>query len=243
MTGLQTKAWLFLNKFRFNHQRAQEYELESARKWYREKFENVYRDLQNPNDERVYLGEWFDNDNDLLAFHMWIDDKPCMEIGSGPSGNIIYWKYAGKRYIIDPLIDHYKQISLELYGKTWFTNMALIAHDAETFEEPLEGYITGAIVCRNTLDHCKNPLLVLENISRYARPGCYLLLWTDLYHIGGHDEGHRDITRNPGKFARAIEKMGFDIEYICPPHPGGRPTINYGCRARKREVANVPRSL
>ena len=73
---------------------------------------------------------------------------------------------------------------------------------------------------------------VLENIARYAAPGCYLLLWTDLYHPGGHDEGHRDITRDPAKFTRKLCELGFTIEYATP-KKDGRNTIHYGCRARK----------
>jgi SAM-dependent methyltransferase len=231
---LATKLWLFLNKFRFNHNKAQEYELESARQWIGEKFMAAYADWQDPkSDHSRFFMEWFADKAEYEKFAEWVKGKNCLEIGSGPSGNSIYLKQAAFRFIIDPLIYKYQDAQQACFGKTWYTNdMILIDTEAETHFIALDQVINGCIICRNTLDHCANPMKVLENISLYAAPGCYLLLWTDLYHIGGHDEGHHDITRDARSFRREIERLGFEIEYVSPAKED-RNTINFGCRARK----------
>ncbi len=95
----------------------------------------------------------------------------------------------------------------------------------------LENQIDGVIVCRNTLDHGEYPYKVLDNIGKYAKRGCYLLLWTDLYHTGGHDAGHRNITNDRDAFRDYIVKLGFRI--IRGFAKTGRDTINYGCTAIK----------
>ena len=228
-----TRIWMFLNKFRFSHEKAQRYELDSARNWISEKFPGVYMDWKNPSsDHSRFFMEWFDNKADWIKFVNFITNKNCLEIGSGPSGNIIYLGSAKSRSIIDPLIYDYRATQLDMFGKTWFTSdIALYPGIAEYKVSTLEGTIDGCIICRNTLDHCAEPMRVLENISKYALPGSYLLLWTDLYHIWGHDEGHHDVTRRREDFVRTINRLGFQIEHSFVKL--GRGTVNFGCRARK----------
>jgi SAM-dependent methyltransferase len=222
---------MFLNKFRFDHKTAQEYELRSHRSWIQRNFERVYFG-RSADTSSKWLREWFPDEDSFDYFQRQTAGKTCLEIGSGPSGNLIYFWWAARRIIIDPLVVEYRDISLKFYGKTWFDGIELIPINAETLQTSLIGNVNGAIICRNTLDHCANPMQVLENIAAYTAPGCYLLLWTDLHHIGGHDEGHRDITSNPAAFTRKLLDLGFEIEYITP-QKLGRNTIHYGCRARK----------
>ena len=123
----------------------------------------------------------------------------------------------------------------ELYKRTWYNDdLELYAHPAEDLISELVGAIDGAIMCRNTLDHCADPMRVLENIAAYAKPGCYLLLWTDLWHLHGHDEGHRNITTDKEGFKKSIRDLGFEILYSFDGVRQDGSTIEYGCRARKR---------
>ena len=229
---LCTRLWMFLNKFRFNHEVAQEYELRSQRDWIERNFVSVNAHIA-PRNAYQWLSEWFPDEYSFKHFQQQTGGKTCLEVGSGPSGNIIYFWWAARRIIIDPLVCHYQQIQIKRFGKSWFKGIDLIPSNAEVLNDDLIGAVNGAIICRNTLDHCADPMKVLENITAYARPGCYLLLWTDLHHIGGHDEGHQDITRDKAKFISQLKKMGWDIEYTTPDKPG-RNTIHYGCRARRR---------
>jgi SAM-dependent methyltransferase len=222
---------MFLNKFRFSHEIAQAYELRSQRDWIERNFERVYYG-RTKDSAYQWLREWFPDVYSFDSFLRSTAGKTCLEIGSGPSGNIIYFWWAARRIIIDPLVTQYQQIQLTRFGKSWFDRMDLIPCNAEVLNADLIGAVNGAIICRNTLDHCADPMLVLENIAKYAAPGCYLLLWTDLYHPGGHDEGHQDITRDPAAFTRKLTDLGFVIEYVTQKKPG-RKTIHYGCRARK----------
>lgn len=223
------------NSDQFNHEKAQDYELRHAIQWTKENVSRLYPEIIDKEKQKsVVSEEWFDHEKDWKTFVDWIDGKACLEVGSGPAGAIIRWWWAKKRIIIDPLIAKYKKLSIDIYGKTWFTeDMELHAINAEVFLPNIESCIDGAIVCRNALDHCEDPKQVLVNISKYAQPGAYLLLWTDLFHIKGHDEGHTDITSNVREFARFLEDLGFDIEFESTPF-SERETINFGCRARKR---------
>ena len=128
-------------------------------------------------------------------------------------------------------------MSLRLFGKTWYTDdIELHPLPGEHLIDELNCQIDGAIICRNVLDHCDKPMKVLENIAAYAKPGCYLLLWTDLWHLRGHDEGHSNITLDRNAFEQHISSLGFEILYSF--EDGQRHTINYGCHARKRVAVN-----
>ncbi len=53
------------------------------------------------------------------------------------------------------------------------------------------------------LNRRKVPLAVLEDaIAEYAAPGCFLPLWTDLWDLQGHDEGHHDLFSNAQRLPR-----------------------------------------
>jgi hypothetical protein len=180
------------------------------------------------------LPEFFQGKEALWqAFVQHVIDKNCLEIGSGPCGFANYWHFIHKWHVIDPLANEYKQMMMKLFGKTWWWHWIQVhAQGAEKQLPELVGRINGVIVCRNTLDHVDDPLEVMNNIARYAAPGCKLLLWSDLYHLNGHDEVHRNVCRSRNLFKAIINNRGFVIEYETPMFRNGE-TMEYGCVAHK----------
>ncbi len=219
----------FKDYTKFDHIKAQTYEINYAEKWLDNNFERVYLDVSDKKKQkRVVSDEFFKNNYLWNKFVKYIENKTCLEIGSGPAGALIRWYWTKKRIIIDPLASEYKRLSLEKFGKSLFTeDMILHAQNAETYIPYLLNKIDGAIVCRNVLDHCKNPIKVIENISKYAKSGCYLLLWSDIYHKKGHNEGHTNITKSKSKFENFVKRNSFKIRYKFS--LGKRDTINFGC--------------
>jgi hypothetical protein len=233
-----SKLLSFFNKStqnQFDHKKAQAYELSASKKWLKRNFLVLYPEVMDKTKQKsVISDEWFSNQSDWQTFIDWTEGKTGLEIGSGPMGTIVRWWWIKQRIIMDPLIAEYKKLQFDLFGKTCFSeDIELLAINAEDFKEDLESCVDGVIICRNTLDHCKNPMKILINISKYAKPGAYLLLWTDIYHIKGHDQGHTNITSDIEEFVRNIEDLGFNIEYKTPVK-SDRDTIHYGCRARKK---------
>jgi len=230
---------------RFAWSAAQQYEQQHSERWIQENFETLFARIEAARRAReiscgsLLVSEFFSNDDGRwLEFARNVQDKTCLEVGAGPCGELAHWWWLKHRFVIDPLAAEYKRVSLQLFQRTWYTDdMRLYSQPAERVIDELRGAIDGAIVCRNTLDHCDNPFLVLSNIAAYAKPGCQLLLWTDLWHPSGHDAGHRNIIREKKAFEQQLNALGFDILYSFEDRE--RPTINYGCRAKKRIIPNL----
>ena len=97
----------------------------------------------------------------------------------------------------------------------------------------LIGQIDGCIICQNALDHCEDPLAILSNLGQYAKAGCYLLFWSDIWHIAPPDEGHRNITRSQDVMDSLFSGLGFEIVRRGLPIRSDNSTIEYGIVARK----------
>jgi hypothetical protein len=223
----------------FDHARAQEYEMEHTLRWVRENADWVWplvdeasagkRDVHD-----ILLNEFFGgNRENWEVFAKHLDGRALLDIGSGPVPMPALWQWPKKRVVIDPLADGYHAAVMKMFGRSWWDGISRHSSAAETFHKDLDGQIDGAIVCRNCLDHCAEPYLILSNIASYAAPGCALLLWSDLYHIEGHDDGHTDITRDQAGFRRLVENLGFEIVRETPEQEG-RGTIQFGCFAVKK---------
>ena len=91
----------------------------------------------------------------------------------------------------------------------------------------------GSLICRNCLDHCEDPFAVLFNISEYAAPGCYLLLWSDIWHLAGTDPGHHNLTKTEAMMDKIISGLGFEILRICSKIRDPSEYVEYGRLARK----------
>jgi hypothetical protein len=226
----------------FDHSDAQHYEINSSERWLRKNFSPIYDNIQTAKGEGRYwsgpgdtaINEFFSGSKkDWGAFAASLRDKTCLEIGPGPCGALGIWWWVETKILVDPLILEYKALQLKMFKKTVYADdMRLLAQNAETLDPGLVGTIDGAIICRNALDHCDDPMEILRNLSKYAKTGCYLLLWTDLWHLDGHNEGHRNITKDRAKFEEDLKALGFEIQQTF--EDKGRHSINFGCRAIKK---------
>jgi hypothetical protein len=141
----------------------------------------------------------------------------------------------GRRIVIDPLIEKYRSYQLSRMGETvWLDDIETHARSAESVIPELRGAIDGSIICRNALDHTEDPFGVLAAISQYAAPGCYLLLWTDIWHSRGPTIGHRNITRSHAAMDALLMGLGFDIIQNGASIRAPGEFVEYGRLARKR---------
>ena len=224
----------------FSDRRAQLYESRYADKVIREDFPGVFRRWEQARKDRQLFqdcnDQWFAGDEKTWSdFVGHVRDRRSLEIGSGPFGYLAPCYWIKERVIIDPLVDYYRQQQLKYFHATFFTDdVQTFNQGADRIVEGLRGTVDGCIVCRNMLDHCEDPLAVLEHISEYAAAGCYFMVWTDLWHMKGLDRGHRNITRS----VQAMDKLlsGMDFVIIREGKPTRNPDdfIEYGRILRKR---------
>lgn len=224
----------------FDHTRAQKFEWDHNRQTIRESFPQLYSDVEKnlsagglwhgPNDQ------FFGGDAQLFGeFVAHVRDRKCLEIGSGPFGFLLPARWIKDRVIIDPLADKYREEQLALTGKTFLTpDVEAHATSAEALIGALVGVVDGAIICRNALDHCEDALTILVNIAKYAARNCYLLLWTDIWHLGGIDDGHHNITRSTDAMNALLDGLGFDLIRRSAPVREGNDYLEYGCVAKKK---------
>jgi hypothetical protein len=124
---------------------------------------------------------------------------------------------------------------MKRFGKTlWTSQIETHAQAAEQVRAELVGKIDGCIVSRNALDHMNDPLAALQAMGEYAAPGCFLLLWSDIWHHDGGDVGHRNITRSREAFEAALIGLGFVIVKQGTSLREERDYVEYGCIALKR---------
>jgi hypothetical protein len=224
----------------FDHRSAQAYEMLSARGTMGRDFPRLYADWERARaagalwqsaDDQWFLG----NVALFTAFVEHIRERTNLEIGSGPFGYLAPCYWMKRRIVIDPLVDKYRAYQLRRFGKTfWTADIEIHAVPAEQIVEPLRGAVDGCIVSRNALDHMADPLAALEAIGAYAAPGCYLLLWCDIWHGDGGDVGHRNVTRSTRALDKMLDGLGFEILQNGASFARSDGDIDYGRLARKR---------
>jgi hypothetical protein len=224
----------------FDHRSAQSYEMQSARGTMDRDFARVYADWERARaagelwqsaDDQWFLG----NTGLFAAFVEHVRERTNLEIGSGPFGYLAPCYWMKRRIVIDPLLDRYRDYQMRHFGKTfWSDEIETHAVPAEQMVETLRGAIDGCIVSRNALDHMADPLAALEAIGAYAEPGCYLLLWSDIWHADGGDVGHRNITRSTRALDQMLDGLGFEILQNGASFHRAEGDIDYGRLARKR---------
>ena len=229
----------------FDHESAQRHELADNLLWLKRNQDALSKALEmadagshEPNVfTRLLVDEFFAGDSRQWAdFMCFITGRAVLDIGSGPLTPLAFWPWARVRYVIDPLADAYSGAAFAVTGRSWFDQMRVYSVQAEDHIRALASAIDGAIVCRNALDHARDPYAILSNIASYAAPECRLLLWTDLHHLGQRDNLHTDITDDRDGFRRHVGQLGFEILGETTPRMG-RNTIEFGCLAMKRRVS------
>lgn len=231
------------NQIGFDHEDAQKYEFDHNQQTIKDHFTHVYAKYEK---EKAVGGlwqsandEWFLGDVEL--FNSWVEhvrNRKCLEIGSGPFGHIAPCYWMTDRVIIEPLVDRYRSTQLELTGKTFFTDdIKCLASPAEQVIPELIGKVDGFIACRNALDHCEDPMTILLNLADYAAPGCWFLLWTDIWHLAGLDAGHHNITKAERAMDAYLEGLGFEIVKRGGKIRDAAEYVEYGVIARKRTLS------
>lgn len=220
---------------------AQEYEFENARLYMEsEQFKGVL-EMMNSGDKAISRGyvdplvlkEFFSDDMACWnVFVQHIRNKTVLEIGPCLATQLSLWDVAKNRVVIEPLLTKIQNYQMARFGMTGFPGVVGHACPAEERVESLVGSVDGAVFIRNCIDHSPQWPFILSNIADYLVSGGYLLLWTDLAHPPGFEDGHYDITSNIESFRHLLRNMGFDVlsEY----QNLESPCLNYGCRAIKR---------
>ena len=218
----------------------QNYESFSLKQWFTEHYETIIPEIKNhehywPGCRQSYVKTFFENNQELwYKFAREIENKKCLEIGSGCTGSAIFWDFINDWNVIDPLVEQYVIDTASISGEEiWRSNIRRYNHGAEKTIRDMIDQVNGCIVCRNSLDHSLDPFGILDNISLYAQRGCYLLLWSDIYHLKGCDKGHRNITREKENIRKHIENGGFSIIRETPNVRQDKSTIEFGCFAVK----------
>lgn len=85
-------------------------------------------------------------------------DMTVLDIGGGPVG-LSHYLPAKRRIILDPLTDEYKKM---------YPCSAHIKGEGESI--PFEDASIDLVIITNALDHCENPIKVLEEATRVLKP-------------------------------------------------------------------------
>jgi len=221
---------------------SQKYEFKAAREFMETPFfsdlmirNKKLRDEQsNTLDMGLLFSDFFQNDQmkvDNFVGNM--TGKNCLEVGPCCSTVLANWWFIKNRYIIEPLLSKIKEYQTARFGYTLFDETINYACPAEILITELIGKIDGAIICRNCIDHTPNWPFVLNNMVSYMAPGATLLIWNDIYHLDGVDEGHYDITDNIENYKSLLSNLGLIIGYEFSYDVNKRRALNYGCIAQK----------
>jgi hypothetical protein len=227
---------------KFDFQAAQSYEFDYAKQWMEQQSPAIFNDIDEMRSAGIpkahYSTLFFQDNNDIWEdFQGYVKDKNCLEISSGPCGIFPLWGHwiTGKKTIIDPLILQYEAFLTEKFSRTWFLpEVQKLPLGAENFVEQLNDTIDGFILWRNGIDHFENWRDAIENMSRYAKPGCFLLFWGDLIHIDQVDQGHmQKVVDSIPEFEAILLQHGWEIQYRTPAQRDHKREIDYGCVAIK----------
>lgn len=155
--------------------------------------------------------------------------KVCLEVGSSIQPAITALKGAKELRIVEPMGKYFPQQFAKLPS-----NARLFPVGGEEILPQWWGQCD-VIYSRNCIDHAEYPLELLDLILDCAAPGCWLMLWCDVWHFPHGDEGHRDISPNPKVIRDAVAVKGFDIKYqFSIRFPDYEREMDYGCVARKK---------
>ena len=70
--------------------------------------------------------------------------------------------------------------------------------------------------------------MILQRISEYAAKGCYVLFWSDIWHLMGEDGMHRNITKSQHAMASIFAGMGFRLVHLSQPIRDPKELLEFG---------------
>lgn len=116
----------------------------------------------------------------LERFHKITDNSCLLEIGCGPTG-IIFFMRKGKRFGIDPLMDHYK---FHFKGLVDFERAECIKGVGEGL--PFKNQKFEIVLIHNVLDHTDDPMSVIEETKRVLKDGGIAYIGINTYSVLVH---------------------------------------------------------
>jgi hypothetical protein len=161
------------------------------------------------------------------------ENNKWLEIGVGSYGSLFTWWWLNDRTVIEPLYKEYYDLQFNKYGETLVDSK--VKHyntNAEILIDELVNTIDGFVICHNTLDHLNEPKKVISNIGQYMKKDSYLFLQSDLYHCKDDPgDAHLNIFKSKKEIIDILKSNLLDpiIQFDYPE----RPSLNYGCLARK----------
>lgn len=211
-----------------DHKVAQVYEQRFAKGWMDEYMPAIFDELDRRDGARVsdkapgcpdYFRIFFAEDPKLWNdFCDHVENRKSLEIAPGPAGALALWTWIkGQAHFVDPSIGFYIGYQDKTFRRSVYSNYDLFFEGgADHHINGIDGQIDGCIVSSNSLDHFEKPFLALENISRYAAPGCILLHWSETRHLRGADEGHCDVCERPEMVKEFLLNHGWKLIRECP---------------------------
>jgi len=214
----------------FDFSKAQVHELNYHVRYIMNHFPKEWEDMKirKQNGEIDFdVNDYFEgNVEQFEIFLNHIKDKKILEIGSGCIPDTKEFYNVKDRIIIDPLADEYRRAEEKYFNRSFFEGYTVYSQRAEDRIEGLK--VDGMIFFQNALDHTDDPLSILDNISEYAMPGCYLIFFSDIWHIIPPNAGHRSITRSVPIMDKIFKGMGFRKVFTRKPVRDASKWIEYG---------------
>lgn len=103
------------------------------------------------------------NIDDLSFF----DDKIVLDVGSGPACTLCWIPNARARIGLDPLADRFMELGIGDH------NMLYLNAPGERI--PLPSAYVDVVISINAIDHVEDPVAVMKEIDRIARPGGHFI--------------------------------------------------------------------
>lgn len=162
---------------------------------------------------KVEITEFHEGKEDWeKAWKSKVVGRTCVDVGCGCDGFVPFWKSAGKRILVDPLVEEYQKLILEesermgCPGFSWFDGCEMIPRRAT--EVNLEGDV---IVFRNALDHDDDPVSLLHAALRMGRKGARLYFWSELTHHERRNDGHHEVPLTATQIIDQVRNKGWKI--------------------------------
>jgi len=168
--------------------------------------------------------EWYKvfSDEIITATSPFIDinhNTVILEIGSGAAGGITYIK-SNNKYAIDPLENFFNK------NKSWvqFRDKKVNYFQGKGEALPFEDSFFDLIIIDNVLDHCDNPIAVLNEINRSLKIGGLIFFRQNVYNKWGKllrtimelltiDKGH-PFTFTKQYLINNINERNWDIKQM-----------------------------
>lgn len=213
----------------FDHKKAQQFELDWQRGYIKQEFgkeHEAWLKRKENNEVGLFANHFIEDAGLRDIFHKHSIGKTAVEFGCGSFPQLKEAWNIENRIIIDPLAGDYDEWEKSCFdGLTFFEGLKIYSQNAEIIIPELVNKVDGFILCRNMLDHSDKPFEILDAICEYAARGCYLMLWSDIFHVGGGGVGHGDITKDTNAIPNYLKVKGFD--WLCE-----TPKVRVGGEAR-----------